>query len=553
MEADCNHEKIGPECGSAPGSPPADGTEQAPRRSKKVSVKMQMQDQAAWGEGGGPPGGAHSQPITLLGAGQADVAVSPSVEIPQATSTAKKKKSAKGMQYDSDCGQGDSPSRRLLESPGAHKKEVATDSSTTPGLSSWSPGCKSGADHESSPRSDAMLRPELERPQRSRSLGGVMRQVCCAWPRKCWLQEEGNSDGDDLSSDVSPKAASSSSAACRKVYFDDRLGSSWFEWSDGLPSLHGLPESGDAEQMTLRLCCVTWNLRSLRLTGDLGEFLAALPIRHHVYAIGFCECGPGSMQDELLTFFGEEYRLLAERAMWGIRLAVLVHRSVAPLCKEASAASVATGVANVAGNKGGVQVQFLLGRSRFLFISCHLAAGTDLQHQRRRNADLGRILLRSGCTDMQFDHLFLLGDINSRSSMSREDMDEMLATGQLELSLEKDELLRRLRMESARAAEIREHLTKASLQKCLMDEPGPWPLFDEAPICFPPTYKLNAGTLVYDTSPKRRVPSWTDRVLWRRSPRVKALRYGVLPALRRSDHIPVFAQFEVTADRVARE
>lgn len=39
--------------------------------------------------------------------------------------------------------------------------------------------------------------------------------------------------------------------------------------------------------------------------------------------------------------------------------------------------------------------------------------------------------------------------------------------------------------------------------------------FQEGYMCFPPTYKFDKGTSIYDTSEKKRVPSWTDRVLYR--------------------------------------
>lgn len=39
--------------------------------------------------------------------------------------------------------------------------------------------------------------------------------------------------------------------------------------------------------------------------------------------------------------------------------------------------------------------------------------------------------------------------------------------------------------------------------------------FTEEAITFKPTYKYNRGENVYDTSEKRRVPSWTDRILYR--------------------------------------
>ena len=65
-----------------------------------------------------------------------------------------------------------------------------------------------------------------------------------------------------------------------------------------------------------------------------------------------------------------------------------------------------------------------------------------------------------------------------------------------------------------------------------------------APIGFPPTYKYDAGTPVYDTSPKRRVPAWTDRVLF--SPDgIAPYEYDHAPEASRSDHRPVFAKFTV--------
>ena len=60
--------------------------------------------------------------------------------------------------------------------------------------------------------------------------------------------------------------------------------------------------------------------------------------------------------------------------------------------------------------------------------------------------------------------------------------------------------------------------------------------FQEAPITFQPTYKYDAGTSVYDTSEKARVPSWTDRVLYRPAPAEdeSPLTVIVAPSLNRS-------------------
>jgi synaptojanin len=75
--------------------------------------------------------------------------------------------------------------------------------------------------------------------------------------------------------------------------------------------------------------------------------------------------------------------------------------------------------------------------------------------------------------------------------------------------------------------------------------------FAEAPLNFPPTYKYDPGSNVYDTrykvtilnafqfsSEKARVPSWTDRILFK-GPRLQAIHYG-RREIDVSDHKPVY-------------
>uniref|UniRef100_A0A8D2JBA3 Inositol polyphosphate-5-phosphatase J n=1 Tax=Varanus komodoensis TaxID=61221 RepID=A0A8D2JBA3_VARKO len=45
-----------------------------------------------------------------------------------------------------------------------------------------------------------------------------------------------------------------------------------------------------------------------------------------------------------------------------------------------------------------------------------------------------------------------------------------------------------------------------------------WPIlkgFQEGSLNFPPTFKFDVGTNMYDTSAKKRKPAWTDRILWK--------------------------------------
>lgn len=94
--------------------------------------------------------------------------------------------------------------------------------------------------------------------------------------------------------------------------------------------------------------------------------------------------------------------------------------------------------------------------------------------------------------------------------------------------------------------------------------------FHEGRIHFPPTFKFLPGTSDYS---EQRVPSWTDRILWRvRSPAEAAQArslidaddapaaaapsvmqgyYTSVPAVTSSDHKPVVAGFDIVLEGAA--
>jgi len=74
-----------------------------------------------------------------------------------------------------------------------------------------------------------------------------------------------------------------------------------------------------------------------------------------------------------------------------------------------------------------------------------------------------------------------------------------------------------------------------------------FPGFEEAPITFPPTYKFDKNAETYDTSDKRRIPSYTDRILIHSAndAEIQQTAYGSLHHIQISDHRPVFAIFKL--------
>ena len=78
--------------------------------------------------------------------------------------------------------------------------------------------------------------------------------------------------------------------------------------------------------------------------------------------------------------------------------------------------------------------------------------------------------------------------------------------------------------------------------------------FTEPPITFAPTYKYDRQSNNYDSSEKRRIPAWCDRILYRSrdASRIETLWYGRYePDV--SDHRPVCGAYRVVVKKVIPE
>lgn len=72
--------------------------------------------------------------------------------------------------------------------------------------------------------------------------------------------------------------------------------------------------------------------------------------------------------------------------------------------------------------------------------------------------------------------------------------------------------------------------------------------FTEAKITFRPTYKFNINSDDYDSGPKKRLPSWTDRILYINNPKLECISYYSDTSLKISDHKPVYSSFNIHVD-----
>jgi inositol polyphosphate 5-phosphatase INPP5B/F len=79
--------------------------------------------------------------------------------------------------------------------------------------------------------------------------------------------------------------------------------------------------------------------------------------------------------------------------------------------------------------------------------------------------------------------------------------------------------------------------------------------FEEGPIQFPPTYKYQPGTDVYDTRPEKKIraPAWCDRILWRTADdasQVHLFSYNRSERPNCSDHKAVYSTMQITVKDV---
>ncbi|CAB4412155.1 unnamed protein product [Rhizophagus irregularis] len=345
------------------------------------------------------------------------------------------------------------------------------------------------------------------------------------------------------------------------------------------------------ELKTIHVFAGTFNVSGQDATESLSPWLHC-DYDIDVYAIGFQELSLtmesyiGSdierelkWTDAIMQALGENkaknYWKIMSKKLVGILLIVLVKKEHAPYIKDIRTDYAGIGIMGVMGNKGGVAIRFRFYDSYLCFMDCHLAA--DPNGLERRNQDYMDLCQRMtfpintenystlygwvgdyippyaknavagiggmvGITGMMTpnenivgagqvmpifdnDHLIWMGDLNYRIEKIPElEVKSMLENNEMEILLNYDQLNRERRI----------------LKQAFAG-------FEEGPITFPPTYKYDPGTNIWDTSEKKRTPAWTDRILWRsqKNEWCKQLSYKSHMEITFSDHKPVSATFEM--------
>lgn len=298
------------------------------------------------------------------------------------------------------------------------------------------------------------------------------------------------------------------------------------------------------DDILLRVHVVTWNMNS-RLPQESfpGGLLMAWKKEKNrercVYAVGLQEgTQVGLWLDLVKLELGSAFVLVGEGNIGGIHLAIFVTNDILQdFDFDIATDIVSCGIGNIYWNKGAVGFLVRIQSLKLLFVNSHLAAQQDKvkernQDYRRITSELFKEKNSPGTVpsiENLADVIFWCGDLNYRIEGNRKSVDYLLRKRMMNVLLSNDQLL-----------------SERANKRAFVD-------YMEGGINFLPTYKFDNNTDKYDSSSKQRVPSWTDRVLWKVCKKagethdldVALWMYDSVRERKSSDHKPVIAIFDV--------
>ncbi len=222
----------------------------------------------------------------------------------------------------------------------------------------------------------------------------------------------------------------------------------------------------------------------------------------------------------------DNYIIIKTLDLVGIYLVVFVKESIKENVKNIDNLIVRTGLLGTIGNKGSCLLRFNYNDTSVSIANCHLSAGAS--NVSARITEINEILNRTyPIRSLRFkDHdlQFIFGDLNFRIDLDFHTCKQLISSGSLSSLVSYDQL------------------NKAKSVSTTLIE------LDEGPLNFDPTYKYVMGSSEYD-SKKKRVPSWCDRILFKKNKNIEVIDYNRVDYLI-SDHKPVYGLFKITTTKI---
>ncbi|XP_053380389.1 phosphatidylinositol polyphosphate 5-phosphatase type IV-like [Mercenaria mercenaria] len=292
-----------------------------------------------------------------------------------------------------------------------------------------------------------------------------------------------------------------------------------------------------------------WNMAEIKDCREpLDDFLLPEVSEYvqDIYAIGTQENAMNKKEWEILLqeTIGPSHVLFHSAAHGALHLAVFVKRDLIWFCTVPEDDLVQTRAVTMVKTKGAIAVSFQFFGTSFIFINCHFAPGDGKKRERLedftkitknlnlpKQGNVGSPNSSSSDVTTRFDSVFWMGDLNFRieAYKGKQAVEDIVKY-----------------IEQQEHTNFEDLLAGDQLSKLIV-EGSIFQGFQEGRINFRPTYKYDIGQDTFDTSSKNRVPSYTDRVLFRAKKKnsIICTHYNSPSNVRLSDHHPVYGIFEV--------
>lgn len=329
---------------------------------------------------------------------------------------------------------------------------------------------------------------------------------------------------------------------------------------------------------SLRIYCGTFNVNGKPPDESLAPWLCLNDKHIDIYAIGFQElvdlttvnllkqndsaelCWIYQIEKEICNEkslrLKAKYKQVCKIRMFGLFLVIYVDEKLLEknYITNVQRGSLATGLMDLVGNKGSVAVSMKIYESRVCFVCSHFAADTDKLE--KRNSDFRSAKLK----------LSFLNDLGDPTGLSIDDHDSVFWFGDLNYRIDKISLSETLNyINSSNYDELIkfDQLTREKSNQKVFER------FEEGRIKFRPTYKYLIKSDVYEKQAllvnsefnnadneansigKVKLPSWTDRVLWKSfNLKCNLVQYSCINTITISDHKPVYGLFDLELKKI---
>mmetsp|Transcript_16679 Transcript_16679/g.25060 ORF Transcript_16679/g.25060 Transcript_16679/m.25060 type:complete len:303 (+) Transcript_16679:190-1098(+) len=226
----------------------------------------------------------------------------------------------------------------------------------------------------------------------------------------------------------------------------------------------------------------------------------------------------------------KKYRTIAHHTLGGLQLVVLAKSEICDI-EICSINDVALGLGNVMLNKGAICLILKIGSMTIALVTAHLAAHHGAVQERntqyiRTDDELLSTLPDGRTFHHVVDATIFFGDLNYRlHGLRRSEVELALSESAESELLYFDQLFRERGNGHAFSP------------------------FSEPKLTFLPTYKFDRHSNSYDSSSKRRIPAWTDRILYTPHSRLHLIEYSSIPSAKHSDHRPILARFQLLSEQ----